>query len=133
LSERDTPETDEHYRAHFAEHDHNRRLCKRLERQRDEFKIWWERDSKALSVALGQRDTARAVAEDNRARYAVAERQRDELAEALRDAQKWIADREYGEDWINEDWFDGSQRAVLKRIDSILARIDAASNERGRG
>jgi hypothetical protein len=46
--------------------------------ERDEFKIWWERDSKALSAALGQRDTARAVAEDNRARYAVAESQRDE-------------------------------------------------------
>lgn len=56
-------------------------FARRLERQRDEFKTWWERDSKSLSVALGQLNTVRAVAEDNRARYVTAERQRDELAD----------------------------------------------------
>jgi len=58
----------------------------------EDFKALWERDSKSLSVAIGQRNTARAVAEDNRARYVTAERERDELAEALREAIKVLSD-----------------------------------------
>jgi hypothetical protein len=51
----------------------------KLERERDELRAMWERDSTALGVAIGQRDTARAVSEDNRARYVTAESERDEL------------------------------------------------------
>lgn len=29
----DTPRTDEGYRAHYAEHEHNRELCRSLERE----------------------------------------------------------------------------------------------------
>lgn len=61
-----------------------------LMKERDRLLVLWERDSKALGVAIGQRDSARAIAEDNRARYVGAERQRDELAEALRAVMVWI-------------------------------------------
>jgi hypothetical protein len=113
--------------------------------QRDEFKIWWERDSKSLSVALGQRDTARAVAEDNRARYAVAERQRNELAEALRVRTKQLGVacmthdlthalacghcfRELAETlrrYRNEVPLGHQPHMLAYEVDAILARIDS--------
>jgi hypothetical protein len=55
----------------------------RLTFERDDLRTMWERDSTALGVAIGQRDTARAIAEDNRARYVTAERERDELRAVL--------------------------------------------------
>lgn len=45
-----------------------------LRAERDQFKAMWERDSTALGKALAQRDTARADAEDKRARVAEAVR-----------------------------------------------------------
>ena len=36
MSERGTPETDAGYKAHYAEHENNRKLCEHLERERDE-------------------------------------------------------------------------------------------------
>jgi hypothetical protein len=99
--------------------------CARLVRQRDEFKIWWERDSKALSVALGQRDTARAVAEDNRARYAVAERQRDDLTDALRELLAAESDYNASLDGttalLRYRWATKQARALLARIDAEKA------------
>ena len=52
---------------------------------RDQFRVLWERDSRSLSDVIGQRNTARTVAEDNRARYVTAEHERDEALEALRE------------------------------------------------
>ena len=36
MNESKTPETDAGYKAHYAEHENNRKLCERLERERDE-------------------------------------------------------------------------------------------------
>lgn len=71
--------------AAYQEH----RSVARLEAERDQLRVMWERDSKALGVALGHRDTARAVAEDNRALWsqcsqacATLQGERDALREA---------------------------------------------------
>jgi hypothetical protein len=139
VSERETPETDAaEYSTTYNNGTWaggkrqvvNSNFALRLERQRDEFKIWWERDSKGLSVALGQRDTARAVAEDNRARYVTAERQRDDLAEVLRELL--AAESDYNAS------LDGTTallryRLATKQARALIARIDAEKNERGRG
>lgn len=86
-----------------------------IERERDELRVLWERDSKALGVAIGQRDTARAVAEDNRALYVTAEAQRDELAAALRE---YVAaqDECRGFDWCQDP----------PRVVAVCALLDAA-------
>jgi hypothetical protein len=80
--------------------------------ERDGFRAMWSRDSTALSVAIGQRDTARAVAEDNRARYVTAERERDQLREALRELRSLAG--AYASD-------DGVWPPLLARVDAILA------------
>ena len=51
------------------------------------------------------------------------ERQRDALAEALRQCQDWIADRRYGEEWP-EDIFDGSQRHLIRISDALLVELE---------
>jgi len=67
-----------------------------LQIERDDLRVMWERESTALGAAIGQRDRISAIAEDNRARYVTAERERDELREALRelvrlkDLKDWI-------------------------------------------
>lgn len=89
-------------------------LSMRLERERDQYRAMWERDSKALGEALGQRNTARAVAEDNRARYVTAEAERDEAGKALRKASVAL------DDWLNtyaaEFCDDGRVKEAYDRI-----------------
>lgn len=129
MSERETPETDAEWAAAIGK-DAKVADIKMvwLERQRDEFRALWERDSKSLGVAIGQRNTARAVADDNRARYVTAESERNELAEALREARKYIYYRGLGTDDVtvygdNPPFIE----AILDPIDALLARIEGKS------
>lgn len=121
VSEKPTRETDAARRGIFGEiHDQVPvDFARRLERERDKFKTLWQRDSHGLGVVIGQRDTARAVAEDNRARYVTAEAERDDLREALRDAMMdcdhmLLAASRHVSEW---------ETNVLRMQDKLRARI----------
>lgn len=75
----------------------------------------------------GQKSPCRACALLDRLRAALisgdaAREDAERMLAALQTAREYIAEREYGEEWISEDWFDASQRDILKRIDAAIDR-----------
>lgn len=111
-------------------------FARRLERERDEaraerdrYRIWWERDSQSLGTVIGQRDTARAVAEDNRARYVTAEAERDaaltQLDAALTRLQTAHGERDAAREALNGciehlEWSTKQGKAAFDRAIAVL-------------
>ena len=104
------------------------RFARRLERERDQLKIMWERDSKALGAVIGQRDTARAVAEDNRARYVKAEAERDALYERHQRGQ--VLCRSCDLHVIEAARLKLDRDVALTQLDDALTRLQTAHGER---
>lgn len=95
-----------------------------LIRERDDYKIWWIRDSKGLGAALNDLSLERACKQDLQAQLRGLQRALDEAAEVIRATYPQIQNNVFG---LTQDWFGRYQHLLTPGPSKVLEAASADS------